>query len=57
MDYVYMVHYASPHQTGVDEFVMAFLSNQGAQAYIAEEREHDPEFAECLYVIMGRLYP
>jgi len=55
MDYVYMVHYASPE--GEDEFVVAFLSNEGAQEYIAEEREHDPEFAECLYVTISRLYP
>lgn len=50
-----MVHYASPE--GEDEFVVAFLSNEGAQAYIAEEVELDPEFAECLYVTTGRLYP
>ena len=55
MNYVYMVHYASPE--GEDEFVIAFLSNEGAQAYIAEEMEHEPEFAECLYVTMNILYP
>ena len=55
MEYIYMIHYASPE--GEDEFMVAFLSNEGAQAYLAEERDHDPEFAECLYVTMGRLYP
>ena len=55
MEYIYVVHYASPD--GENEFVVAFISNQGVQAYLAEERGHDPEFAECLHVTMGRLYP
>ena len=55
MDYVYMVHYASPE--GEDGFVVAFMSNEGAQAYIAKEMDQDSEFGECLYVTMGRLYP
>ena len=55
MNYVYMVHYASPE--GEDEFKAAFLSNEGAQAFIAEAGEYVPEFAGCFYVIMERLYP